>query len=181
MFLQNISTRMTLTATNQLTNNLGRIGKDITKDSIAPFNLENLPRFYQNAKKGVRINIRFKPPWKPWNFSRSVPASTSMNFGILQGWTGCWSYGQNARGKDTLQGFNSGDKLFRKCSLQPGFMEPRFLEDPPDPGHPSRDQSSIGLSFQPTLPVPTTTIINASTSWPMIKANVYKSRHDGFI
>ena len=52
----NLSIRYSMTATNQLTNNLGRIGNS-TKDSIASFNGQNLPLFLENAKNGIKHNI----------------------------------------------------------------------------------------------------------------------------
>jgi lipopolysaccharide export system protein LptA len=56
-FLENISIRLTSSGTNSITNNLGRLTPEAKKDSIAPFNLDNLPQFFKNSKKGVRHNI----------------------------------------------------------------------------------------------------------------------------
>ncbi len=52
----NLSIRYSLAGTNQITNNLGRIGNSI-KDSIATFNGQNLPLFFKNAKSGIKHNI----------------------------------------------------------------------------------------------------------------------------
>jgi LptD protein len=52
----NLSIRYSLAGTNQITNNLGRIGNS-TKDSIASFNGQNLPLFLENAKNGIKHNI----------------------------------------------------------------------------------------------------------------------------
>ena len=60
-FLSNMSVRYTMTGTNSITNNLGKIGKDDDNgnptDSIAPFSFDNIPTFFKNAKKGVRHSI----------------------------------------------------------------------------------------------------------------------------
>lgn len=52
----NLSVRYSLAGTNQITNNLGRIGNS-TKDSIATFNFQNLPTFFKNAKSGIKHSI----------------------------------------------------------------------------------------------------------------------------
>jgi hypothetical protein len=55
--LDNLSIGYAMTATNKMTNNLGRLSPKATKDSIAPFNLRNLGTFFQNAKKGIRQTV----------------------------------------------------------------------------------------------------------------------------
>ncbi len=87
MFFQNLSMRLTMTATNQVTNNLGRAnrlgiawkdlqGNPITHDSIAPFNFQNLPTFIQNAKKGIRSNIPIATSFKALKFFTFSPSIT---------------------------------------------------------------------------------------------------------
>ncbi|HEY0654049.1 MAG TPA: putative LPS assembly protein LptD [Chryseosolibacter sp.] len=55
--LDNFSIGYTMNATNRITNNLGRIGRDARQDSIAPFTFDNLPVFLDNSRKGVRHTI----------------------------------------------------------------------------------------------------------------------------
>ncbi|NOT74491.1 MAG: LPS-assembly protein LptD [Cyclobacteriaceae bacterium] len=87
MIFQNLSMRYTMTATNQITNNLGRIdingtrqpyldlsGNPITHDSIAPFNFTNLPTFIRNANKGVRHTIPLSTSFKFLNFFTISPS-----------------------------------------------------------------------------------------------------------
>lgn len=62
--LENLNVRYSMAGTNQITNNLGRIGKDKTKDSIASFNLENLSTFINNGKNGIRHNIPIATSFK---------------------------------------------------------------------------------------------------------------------
>jgi LptD protein len=110
-FLQNMSIRYTMTGTNSISNNLGRIGKldanGNRTDSIAPFNLTTIPFFFDKAKRGVRHNI---------------PLATSMkllkNFAVSPGlsYDELWyferiEWGLNDRGtavvaKDTLKQFS---------------------------------------------------------------------------
>jgi hypothetical protein len=80
MFLQNLSTRLSMNGTNQITNNLGRIGTDENgnaTDSIAPFTLDNVPYFIKNAKKGVRYNIPLSTSLKLLKF---LTISPSINY-----------------------------------------------------------------------------------------------------
>jgi lipopolysaccharide assembly outer membrane protein LptD (OstA) len=62
--LENLNVRYSMAGTNQITNNLGRIGKDKTKDSIASFNLNNLSTFINNGKNGIRHNIPISTSFK---------------------------------------------------------------------------------------------------------------------
>ncbi|MDX1627992.1 MAG: putative LPS assembly protein LptD, partial [Fulvivirga sp.] len=57
-----ITLRYTMQGSNDITNNLGRIG-DATQDSIAPFTFDNFSTFLANSRKG---------------FSHQVPLSTSF-------------------------------------------------------------------------------------------------------
>lgn len=80
MIFQNFSTRYSMVATNQITNNLGRRnftdlqGKPISRDSIAPFNLQNLPYFIRDARKGVRHTIPLSTSFKVLRYFTISPA-----------------------------------------------------------------------------------------------------------
>ncbi len=185
MFLQNISTRMTMTATNQLTNNLGRIGHDPTRDSIAPFNFQNIPEFFKNAKKGVRINVPLQTSVRVLKFFTISPSVNLIETLYLQKLTwGIDASGKNIVVKDTIQGFNAitnytgavglttriyGTKIFGKTHR---IQAIRHVINP-----------SIGMSFQPDFGAPQ---YNYWQRFDMIdskgtRQTVYKSRHDGFI
>lgn len=56
-FFDNLSLSYTMNASNRITNNLGRITEDATRDSIAAFTLDNFGRFLENGRKGVRHSI----------------------------------------------------------------------------------------------------------------------------
>lgn len=111
-FLQNIAFRITATATNQVTNNLGRIirtaeGELADRDSIAPFNFQNLPTFFKNAKQGVRFNV---PLATSLRVLKHLQVSPSLNYDEI--WYpnklvwGLDSTGTRAVAVDTLRGFN---------------------------------------------------------------------------
>lgn len=72
-----ISLRYTMTGTHDLTNNLGRIGSDPTQDSIAPFNLENLSTFLENADRAIRHQIPLATSFK---LLKHFTVSPSINY-----------------------------------------------------------------------------------------------------
>lgn len=77
LFLQNLNVRYSMTGTNQITNNLGRIAKDKSGnaiDSIAPFNFQNLPTFIKNSKKGIRHSIPLSTSFKLLKFFTVSPS-----------------------------------------------------------------------------------------------------------
>jgi hypothetical protein len=106
-FLANTNFRLTSAATNLVTNNLGRVGKDITKDSIAPFHAENFATFFQNAKKGVRHELPLSTSFRLlryFTFSPSLNYREIWYFDKLQ-W-GLNKDGNDAVVTDTIHGFN---------------------------------------------------------------------------
>jgi lipopolysaccharide export system protein LptA len=111
-FLQNIAFRVTGTATNQITNNLGRIirtaeGEVAPRDSIAAFNLQNMPAFFRNARQGARWNL---PIATSFRVLRHLQVSPSFNYDEI--WYrnrlqwGADSARTRAIVTDTIQGFN---------------------------------------------------------------------------
>lgn len=75
--LANFSVGYSMTATNRITNNLGKLSTDATTDSIAPFNFENLPLFIENARKGIRHSVPLSTSLK---LLRYLTLSPSMSF-----------------------------------------------------------------------------------------------------
>ncbi len=104
--LDNLNIRYSMSGTNQITNNLGRIG-NATKDSIADFNLKNLPTFFKNANSGVKHNIPITTTVKVMKFF-----AVSPNISIDETWYfkklnwGVDPTGKKAVIKDTSSVFN---------------------------------------------------------------------------
>ncbi len=75
--LDNLSVAYTMNASNRITNNVGRIGQNENQDSIAAFTFDNLGRFIENGRKGVRHSI-------PVSFSfkalKHLTISPSVNY-----------------------------------------------------------------------------------------------------
>ncbi|CAN5391994.1 putative LPS assembly protein LptD [soil metagenome] len=186
MIFQNLSTRYTMTATNNITNNLGRrnftdlSGKPLTHDSIAPFSFKNLPIFFKNANKGVKHTIPISTSMKLFNFFTLSP---SLNYDET------WYFDQLVWKQlsdsvigavpDTLRAFNRvvnysvnaglttriyGTYFFKKKT---GIQAIRHVINP-----------SIGFSYAPDFGQN-----EEYYSKFTVKNNpypVYKSRHEGF-
>ncbi len=184
LLLENISLRYSIVATNQITNNLGKIkkGGNITQDSIAPFNLQTLPLLIEKARKGIRHNIPLATSFKILRFftiSPSVTVDDIMYFEKLN-----WKVsadGKTAVVKDTLRQFNQvfnysggvnlttrifGTYFFKGKS---GIQAIRHIINP-----------SINLSYQPNFGDP-----SYGYYQPLTLVNnpnvVYKSHHEGFV
>lgn len=72
--LDNFSLGYSMVATNRITNNLGRLSPEATRDSIAPFNFQNLPLFFDNAKKGIRHSMPLSYSFKALKHFTMTPS-----------------------------------------------------------------------------------------------------------
>ncbi|WP_331978751.1 putative LPS assembly protein LptD [Ohtaekwangia sp.] len=105
--LDNFSISYSMAASNRVTNDLGRLTTEATKDSIAPFTFNNFGTFFANGKKGMRHSI-------PMSFSfkalRYFTVSPSISY--EEKWYGeKINWGPNADttvllNKGTTHGFN---------------------------------------------------------------------------
>lgn len=107
-WVDKISVRYTLAGTNDLTNNLGRIGSDATQDSIAPFDFDNFGTFLKNSRKGFRHQIPLATSFKMlkhFTVSPSVNYEEKWYFEKLE-----WGIDPDNPNRavvvDTLSGFN---------------------------------------------------------------------------
>lgn len=106
-FLENMSIRYTMNATNFITNNMGRIGSNPQVDSIAPFNAQTIPVFLKNSRKGFRSNIPVSTSvkvLKQLTISPSFQLDELWYFDKLN-W-GLSADGKSAVVTDTIKGFN---------------------------------------------------------------------------
>src|SRR5690606_39265767 len=108
--LDNFSIGYSMTATNRITNNLGRINPESQRDSIAAFTFDNLPLFLRNGRKGIRHSIPLSYSFKFLRFftmSPSVNYEEKWYFEKLN-----WRYVQDEKTgnyvakADTVRGFN---------------------------------------------------------------------------
>jgi hypothetical protein len=106
--LDNFSIGYGMTASNQITNNLGRIGTS-SQDSIAPFTAENVPTFIQNGRNGIRHTIPIGYSFKAFRFFTVSPQISYEEKWYFEKVS--WTY--NIRNNqpvlvasDTIKGFN---------------------------------------------------------------------------
>jgi hypothetical protein len=106
--LQNLSTRLTTTGTNFVSNRVSIIDKEgVAHDSIMPFNSQTIPTLFKNGKKGVRHNIPLSTSiklLKYFTLSPSISYDEIWYFDKLD-W-GLNDDGTNVIVKDTIHGFN---------------------------------------------------------------------------
>ncbi len=107
--LQNLAFKLTSTATNTITTNLGKIkrGGDVTQDSITKFNSSTIPELFRNGKKGVRHSFPLGTSIKVFKYltlSPSLSYDETWYFNKLD-W-GISDDGKSVVVKDTIQGFN---------------------------------------------------------------------------
>ena len=185
--LQNFSLRLSSSATNQITNNLGRnftdaSGQQITHDSIADFNSQNLSTFIENGKKGVRHNLPIGTSFKILNYftlSPGVSIDELWYFEKLK-----WGLSPDNRSAvviDTLKGFNRVFNYSASVALttriygtyffkgQSGVQAIRHVINP-----------SVSMSFQPDFGDPSYGYYQKL----QLDGNpnpVYKSAHEGFV
>ena len=186
LVLQNLSVRYTMSATNQITNNLGRnfnnlSGKPISHDSIAPFNAQNFPTFFRNARKGIRHNIPLATSFKILRFFTVSPSFTYDELWYFEklNW-GLSNDGRSAVVEDTIRQFNRVSNYSTSINLttriygtyhfkrKTGVQAIRHIVNP-----------NIGLSYQPDFGDPSYGYyqkVKVADS----KVPLYKSVHEGF-
>ena len=108
MFLENISLRISGSATNQITTNLGKIKKDKKDqlDSIAPFDFSNFSDLLRNAKKGVRFAIPLSTSVKALKFFTISPSINWDEIWYSEKLTWQQDTSQVYSIKNHLEGFN---------------------------------------------------------------------------
>jgi hypothetical protein len=72
--LDNLSLGYAMTATNRITNNIGRVSPTATRDSIAPFTFDNLPLFFKNARNGMRHSVPLSYSFKALKYFTVSPS-----------------------------------------------------------------------------------------------------------
>ncbi|MDH5476378.1 MAG: putative LPS assembly protein LptD, partial [Cyclobacteriaceae bacterium] len=176
---QKMALRWSMNGTNKLTNNLGNIGTE-RQDSIAPFNGNTIPIFFDDSRKGFKHNIPLSTSFKVFKYftlSPSVNYNERWYFDKLD-----WRYDDidSAIVADTIAGFNRaydynggvslntrvfGTYFFKKGSVQ----AIRHVMNPSISFNYSPDFSEEKYDFYQRIENPT------NERNPV----VYKSRHEG--
>lgn len=117
--LDNFSVGYSMNASNRITNNLGKIGNS-TQDSIAPFTVENIPKFIENGRNGIRHAIPLGYSFKALKYFTVSPAFSYEEKWYFEklGWTYDIVNNQPVLvASDTIKGFNR----IANYSLSAGF------------------------------------------------------------
>lgn len=102
--LDNFSLGYSMTAANNITNNIGRVPLTADHDSIAPFNMDNMSLFFARARKGIQHSPQIGYSMKLLKYftlSPSVNYQERWYFEKLK-----WNEDDEKVKPDTIKGFN---------------------------------------------------------------------------
>ncbi|WP_221418005.1 putative LPS assembly protein LptD, partial [Fulvivirga kasyanovii] len=107
-WVDKINVRYSLAGTNEVTNNLGRIGSDPAQDSIAPFNFDTFGTFLENSEKGLKHTIPLSTSFKVLKYFTATPSISYEEKWYFEKllWGLNPENPNNAIVVDTLDGFN---------------------------------------------------------------------------
>jgi hypothetical protein len=178
--LDNFSIGYAMTATNRITNNLGRLTPEATKDSIAPFNFQNLPLFIENAKKGIRhsmpLSYSFKM-LKHFTMSPSVNYEEKWYFEKLS-----WKFNEDSTAfeSDTARVFNRVANYSFSTGLTTRIYGMYFFKNKMSKVKAIRHVVNPSVSFSYTPDFTTNPnyfqVLTDKSGRP-----VFKERHEGFV
>jgi hypothetical protein len=178
--LDNFSVGYSMSGSNRITNNLGRINSSTT-DSIAPFTFQNLPTFFENGKKGIRHSIPFNYSFKAFRFftaTLSVPYEEKWYFEKLN-----WEYDiVNNRPtlvvKDTVHGFNRIANYSFSTTFNTRIYGTKFFK-------PGKNVQALRHVMNPAITFSYTPDFTKNKNYfqPILVdgKTTYKSRHEGFL
>jgi hypothetical protein len=143
--LDNFQVGYSMTGTNRITN-------QVSSDSIAPFNLDNLPYFFRNAKKGIKHVIPISYSFKALRFftvSPSISYDERWYFEKL-----VYSQpdeNQNVYVKDTVETFNRVSNYSFSTSMNTRIYGMYFFKNPESKVKAIRHiiNPNIGFSYTP--------------------------------
>lgn len=188
MFLQNINFRYTMTAINQITNNLGRIATDVNGnkiDSIAPFTVDNFSTFLQNARKGMRHGIPLSTSFKLLKFFTVSPNVNYEERWYLEKLN--WNYDETTRtfSADTINQFNRVFNYSGGASLTTRIYGNYASKNPKSKLRAIRHviNPSVGYSYQPDFSDPSYDYYQRFNvkDGADNESVALKARHEGFV
>lgn len=179
--LDNFSIGYKMVATNRITNNVGRLTPEAKQDSIAPFNLENLPVFLKNARKGIRHTIPISTSNK---FLRYFTISPSINYDERWYFEKLnWRYDtindKTVLVSDTSHVFNRIANYTMSAGLNTRIYGLYFFK--------KGNVKAIRHVINPTVSFAYTPNFATNTNYfqemtdPTTMRTIYKSRHEGFV
>jgi hypothetical protein len=184
-FLSNINFRLTSTANNLVSNNVGRTTDRLTGqpiDSIAPFTFENIPTFFRNAKKGVRHDFPLQTSIRLLRFFTLSPAIAVQELWYFEklNW-GLNSDSTDAAVIDTVHQFNRVTNYSGGLSMNTRIYG-TWINKKRD-GHVKAIRHvmnpNVGFQFQPDFSDPKYDYYQSVTT--KTGRVIYRSRHEGFV
>ncbi len=179
--LDNFSVGYSMAATNRITNNIGRVSPEATRDSIAPFTIDNLPYFLDHARKGIRHSIPISTSNKLLRYltlSPSVNYDERWYFEKLD-----WSY-EDRNGKqilvaDTTKGFNRIANYSFSAGLTTRLYGTYFFKRGNVKAIRHVVNPSVSIGYTPDFTGPDLGYFQKFTD--VSGREFYKSRHEGFV
>jgi hypothetical protein len=179
-FLDNFSVGYTMSASNRITNNLGRPTPSARQDSIAPFTLQNFGTFYKNGKKGMRHSV-------PISFSMKALKHFTLSPSVSyeEKWYGEYlewkeEEGEIVRG-DTVKSFSRVASYSFSTGLSTRIFGMYIVKNPDRKVKAIRHVMSPSVSFSYTPDFTKNPNYFQKFRDPETNEIVYKSRHEGFI
>ncbi len=186
--LDNVSFGYSMTGTNRITNNLGRLTPEARRDSIAPFNFDNLPLFLKNGRKGIRHTIPLSYSFK---FLKFFTMSPSLNYEEKWYFEKLnWKYVQDKTGNyvakaDTIPGFNRVANYSMSVGLNTRIYGMYFFKSGKVKAirHVINPSISLGLTPDFSQNPQYFNILNrpGGTSLLYKPTIEYRARHEGFV
>ena len=187
--LDNFTIGYSMTGTNRITNNLGRLTPESTRDSIAPFNFDNLPLFLKNGRKGIRHSVPVSYSFKVLKFftmSPSLNYEEKWYFEKLN-----WKYvkdedtGNFVAKADTIPGFNRVANYSMSIGMNTRVYGMYFFKSGKVKAirHVINPSISLGLTPDFSQNPEYFNILNRPSGPSLIYQPTveYKARHEGFV
>jgi hypothetical protein len=190
--LDNFSISYAMTASNRITNNLGRMTPTAARDSIAPFTAGNFATFFENGRKGIRHSAPMSFSFKAFKYFTMSP---SVSYEEKWYWEKLM-WGRNDRGQvvktDTLKEFNAIRNYSFSTSLTTRVYGTYFFKKGKVKAIRHVINPSVSVGYTPDF---TTNknyfsqafypMITDSTTGKLVEDRTqnayYKSNHEGFV
>ncbi len=177
--LDNFNFGYSMAASNQITNNLGKVGSSTATDSIAPFSISNFSSFYENGRKGIRHTMPVGYSFKAFRFFTISPTLSYEEKWYFEKLN--WKYdivnNQPTLVSDTIKGFNRIANYSLSAGLNTRLYGTYNFK--------SGKVKAIRHTINPNLSFSLTPDFTKNANYFQAISNngkiTYQSRHEGFV
>jgi hypothetical protein len=183
--LDNFSIGYNMNATNQITNNLGKIIPGVDRDSIAAFNSANLPLFFRLARNGMQHSLPVSYSFKALKYFTVTPS-----FSYNERWYTKkldWTYNEQTKtfAQQEIDGFSRSHNYSVSTGLTTRFYGMYFFNKKNSSIKAIRHiaNPSLSLSYTPDFRQMESNFQEFKTGMDTTTSKgifQYKGRHDGF-